>query len=221
MSLACEPLRLIAGDAPRALIIHVTDAREAQTLDDMLGHLARLAGGGWAYAALAVSDWDGDLSPWPVTGRRFGGNARRTLDALLTQALPRLTGVPDGLPICLGGYSLAGLFALWAAYACDRFDAVAAASPSVWYPGWDAFADARAPRVRGASLSLGKRESRARDPQMATVGEAIVRQQARFEAAGIPCAFAWNEGGHFTEPEKRTAAAFASAMNILTGEIDR
>lgn len=36
----------------------------------------------------------------------------------------------------LGGYSLAGLFSLWAAYQTNLFAGIAAASPSVWFPGF-------------------------------------------------------------------------------------
>ena len=36
----------------------------------------------------------------------------------------------------IGGYSLAGLFSLWAAYQTDVFSGFAAASPSVWFPGF-------------------------------------------------------------------------------------
>jgi predicted alpha/beta superfamily hydrolase len=36
----------------------------------------------------------------------------------------------------IGGYSLAGLFALWASTRTDLFFGVAAASPSVWFPGF-------------------------------------------------------------------------------------
>ena len=41
----------------------------------------------------------------------------------------------------LCGYSLAGLFALWAVYQTDFFAGTAAVSPSVWYPGWLGYAE--------------------------------------------------------------------------------
>ena len=228
MSLDIHPLRLTLEGAPRALLIQLTDAREAETLDQTLGHLRALTGGGFAHAALAVDEWNADLSPWPAPaafGREgFAGQGRDTLDALLNGALPLLRaalaeqGAPDRLPVCLGGYSLAGLFALWAAYEGAPVGAVAAASPSVWLPGWDAYADARPAPACPAYLSLGRREPKARNPLMAAVGGAIERQCGRFLAAGVPCALEWNEGNHFTEPELRTAKAFAWAIENMKVE---
>ena len=46
------------------------------------------------------------------------------------------------LPCIIGGYSLGGLFALWAARNTDAFTAVAAASPSLWINGWGEYAAA-------------------------------------------------------------------------------
>ena len=226
MSLIPEPVCRHIEGAPRALLVHVCDENEVETLDALLAHLCALSGGaGFAYAAIRVTDWNGDLSPWPaapVFGREpFGGHARETLQTLVDSALPALydwligEGIDGALPVCVGGYSLAGLFALWARYESDRFAAVCAASPSMWFPGWDAYADARPCPTGPAYLSLGKKEPKTRNAQMATVGDAIERQYARFEAAHAPAILQWNEGNHFTEPEKRTAAGFAWALGQL------
>lgn len=200
--------RTEASGEPRALLLHITEANEG----DPLPALRALTDAGFLYAAFEVDDWNRALSPWPappVFGKEaFGGGARETLDRLL-EALPRLD---PALPRIIGGYSLAGLFALWAHYETDAFAGVAAASPSVWFPGWDAYADQR--QARGfAYLSLGDREPRTRNPQMATVGDAILRQADRF--AGIPCKFEWNPGNHFTDPDVRMAKGFAWALEQI------
>lgn len=198
---------------PRALLIHLTEPREG----DLLPRLRTLTDAGYVYAAVEVEDWDRELSPWPappVFGRvPFGGGARQTLDGLIDDILPRFD---PGLPRIIGGYSLAGLFALWAHYETDAFCGVAAASPSVWYPGWDEYADAHGPRGI-AYLSLGDREARTRNRQMATVADAIRRQARRFES--IPSTFEWNPGNHFTDPDLRTAKGFAWGLNTLTKEV--
>ena len=194
---------------PRALLIHVTEANEG----DLPPRLRGLTDAGFTYAALAVEDWNRDLSPWtapPVFGRiSFGGLARGTLDQLMNDILPRLD---PALPKILGGYSLSGLFALWAQYETGAFDGVAAVSPSVWFPGWDDYADAHIPHG-AAYLSLGDLEAHTRNKQMATVADAIRRQCERFKA--IPSTLEWNPGNHFTDPDLRTAKGFAWAMEMV------
>jgi len=218
MSLNPTPISFIVEGAPRALLVHLTDASAPDETADRLRGLC----GDFAWAALGVSDWNGDLSPWPAqaafAGAAFAGRGPDTLDALLG-ALPDLQArLPRPLPVCLGGYSLAGLFALWAAHASDAFAAAVAASPSVWLPGWDAWADARRPARIPFYLSLGLKEPKARNPMLAAVGDAIGREHARLEAAGCPCVLEWNPGGHFVDPEGRTARGFAWALSHMAGE---
>ena len=204
--------RQITVGEPRAVLLHVTEAAEG----DPLPVLRSMTDAGFVYAALEVGDWNRDLSPWPAPpafGKvPFGGQARETLASLLSDMLPRFD---PALPRILGGYSLAGLFALWAHYECDAFDAVVAASPSVWYPGWDACADAHVPRG-AAYLSLGRQEPRTRNRQMAAVGDAIRRQADRFRS--IPSTLEWNEGNHFAEPEVRMAKGFAWILGIHSNQ---
>ena len=113
------------------------------------------------------------------------------------------------IPVILGGYSLAGLFALWAAYSSERFQAAAAVSPSVWFSGWLDFIAERSILAKSIYLSLGKKEEKARSKTMAAVGDNIKRQYEMLMSLGINAALEWNEGSHFTEPEIRTAKGFA------------
>ena len=165
-------------------------------------------------------DWWQDLTPWPAApvfrGQPgFGDGAERTL-AFVTQALlPALLPAGKRPRVILGGYSLAGLFALWAGYRTDRFDGIVAASPSVWYPGWGEHAAAQAFRAKQAYLSLGDKEAKTRNPVMRTVDEAIRAQQASLEKQGIPSVLEWNPGNHFVDAALRTAKGFAHCMKNL------
>lgn len=155
-------------------------------------------------------DWSRDLTPWPAPPvfrgePDFGDGAERTLARLLD--LIRADG--PGTRCVIGGYSLAGLFALWAGYQEDSLAGVVAASPSVWYPGWDIYAQGRRFRAGAAYLSLGDREEKTRHPVMRTVGDAIRREQERLQAQGVPSALEWNPGNHFQDADRRTAAGFA------------
>ena len=98
------------------------------------------------FVAVPIKSWNDELSPWEapaVWGKEsFGGNAADTLRFLTEQVIPALKrqfALPGNVRIILGGYSLAGLFALWASTQTALFSGVAATSPSVWFPGWMEF----------------------------------------------------------------------------------
>ena len=114
-------------------------------------------------------------------------------------------------PIFFGGYSLTGFFALWAAYQTDLFSGVAAASPSVWFPGWIGHAENNAVKAGKVYLSLGDKEEKTRNPVMRTVGDNIRRQHELLQAdpACEKCILEMNQGNHFKEPDIRTAKGFA------------
>ena len=158
-------------------------------------------------------DWFRDLAPWtaPAAFRGqpdFGSGAEETLQVVLQSIVAK----QQGKKFILGGYSLAGFFALWAGYQTDAFEGIVAASPSVWYPGWDEYMMQHRFRIRNAYLSLGNREERTKNPVMRTVGDRIREQYRLLESQGIRCILEWNEGNHFMNPDKRTAAGFAWVM---------
>ena len=118
----------------------------------------------------------------------------------------------------LGGYSLAGLFALWAGYQCERFQGIAAVSPSVWYPGWIEYVATRKAFAKAVYLSLGDKEERARNAVMAQVGKAIRRQHELLSAQTVDTILEWNLGNHFVDSEKRMAKGFAWTINNMVNQ---
>ena len=115
------------------------------------------------------------------------------------------------IPVFIGGYSLAGLFSLWASYQTERFSGVAAASPSVWFPGWIEYAGSNVILADKVYLSLGDKEERTRNPVMRMVGDNI-RKQLEILSGDSGCSqsiLEMNPGNHFKEPDLRTAKAFA------------
>ena len=109
----------------------------------------------------------------------------------------------------IGGYSLAGLFALWAVYQTDLFAGAAAASPSIWFPGFLDYMKEHEIRTRNVYLSLGDREEKTRNPVMSQVGSCICSAHMLLEERGVRCTLEWNKGNHFKDPDLRTAKAFA------------
>lgn len=207
---------IFRGSHPRVLLIQPTDAHDRGVLPEQVRLLEQRCGEDFLLAAFPVADWNRELSPWDapaVFGNAdFGHGAAETLRFIEQTLLPTLNQefqLSEALPVILGGYSLAGLFALWSGCETDRFSAVAAASPSVWFPGWVEYAQQRDMRAKQVYLSLGDKEEKTKNPVMARVGDCIRRQAELLQSRGIDCTLEWNAGGHFKDSEKRTAAAFA------------
>ena len=205
-------VRLYREENPAILFIQPVDEHSAESTDRQF-ELMRDFQKPCALAAFEVADWNRDLSPWeapPVFGKEpFGGGAEATLGFVTSRLLPELFSLlsAENTELCIGGYSLAGLFALWAATKTALFSGVAAASPSVWFPGWIDHVKEHSVLAHTVYLSLGDREARTRNPVMATVGDCINELYAllRTDRAAT---LEWNPGNHFQEPEKRMANAF-------------
>lgn len=195
------------GDGGSTVLFWPRDFDETDGVIDLVSGLAPDA----AFTVVAFrADWDRELTPWPAEnvfkGRRFGGEGRVVLDWLEREAMPAFPAEK----YYIGGYSLGGLFALWAYCECGRFCGAASASGSLWYPGWRDYAE-RAVLRQGSRiyLSLGDREEKTRNPVMAQVGDCTRAFRDKCAASGIEHLFEWTEGNHFREPDKRAARAFA------------
>ena len=114
-------------------------------------------------------DWDRDLSPWPAEkvfrgGADFSGGADAFLQVLLQDILPAAEA--DLSPAWRGlfGYSLAGLFSLWALTKTDAFSRCASVSGSLWFDGFTDYLAAHpllgTPERVYLSLGIGRRRPR-------------------------------------------------------------
>lgn len=219
-------------------LIQSVDSHDMEVMDSECAYIQSHTPKKVRLAAVLVDDWNRELSPWeapPVFGKEgFGAGAAAALSYIENNVVPALRAeraktspagsnpatslgkIPqsaDNVPIILGGYSLAGLFSLWSVYQTDIFSACAAASPSVWFPGWIDYAASHAPRTGAIYLSLGDREKKARNPIMATVADCIEKQAALL--GGLPHTLEWNPGNHFVDSDIRTAKGFVWAIEAL------
>ena len=211
---------VFADDVPDVLLIESMDERDLEFLDREIEALKAGTDSPFALATLIIEDWNKELAPWaaePVFGKEpFGDGAPGTLKLIETELIPkmeeRLPSLKGGERI-LGGYSLAALFALWCAYESDSFTGIAAASPSVWYPGWMDFVRSHTPYTRKIYLSLGDKEHKSRNKTMTTV-EDCIRDYAEVLSgtAGVRTTLEWNPGSHFVDADRRTAKAFLWTM---------
>ena len=195
-----------------AVLIQMVDDHDSVLMESEIAGIRSLTDRDFCLLAVPVANWNRDLSPWeapPVFGKEgFGDGAARTLEEVLS-----FCGDRDKTYI-LGGYSLAGLFALWAACRTEVFSAVAAASPSVWFPGFIDYLKAHEMKASRVYLSLGDREERTRNPVMASVGNCIREVSSLLQASGVQTVLEWNPGNHFVDSDRRMAKAFAWAMDI-------
>ena len=197
------------------LLIQPVDEHDLEVLDQEVEMIKALSNKNFSLVAFMIKDWSQELTPWPappVFGKiPFGSGAEDTLKFITNQLLPEVQEAPSH--ILLGGYSLAGLFALWAGYQSDKFNGVVAASPSVWYPKWIEYASSNTPHTKAVYLSLGDKEEKTKNPVMSQVGNAIRRQHEVLTEQGIKTILEWNTGNHFVDSGKRTAKGFAWVMN--------
>ena len=165
--------------------------------------------------------WNDDFTPWTAPAFRKGekapmGKADVYLKCLTKEIKPYMDAhyrtKPEPEHTVLFGYSLGGLTAVYAIYKTDVFGAVASLSGSLWYDGFCEFMEREKP-VRTdmqVYLSLGKKESRSKNPRMGRVVECTEKavEILRKGTDNEECVcFAWNEGGHFHDIEGRFAKA--------------
>ena len=210
----------------RYLLVQAVDEHDMETLEHEVSLIEEKARARFAFAAFRVNSWNDDLSPWeapPVFGNvPFGAGAEKTLSYVLDDFVPVVAaelGLADDVRIIIGGYSLAAFFALWCMTETDRFSGVAAASPSVWFPGWiehlEKWAGADTSKVP-VYLSLGDKEPKTRSLLMKTVGDRIIETKDILSGCRAENVFEWNQGNHFREPDVRTAKGFTAVMEICT-----
>lgn len=174
--------------------------------------LGRVCGGGLERCAFSVA------RAAVFGGHGFGGRAEETLAYIQNTLIPECFTahhLAEQTKIMLCGYSLAGLFALWAGSQSERFSAVAGVSPSVWFPGFGDYEQAHPIRAEHVYLSLGDREEQTKNRAMAAVGNEIRALYARLQTRKTDCALEWNAGNHFREPERRVAKGVKWMLDSL------
>lgn len=198
--------------AAEIVLIQPVDEQDLSVIENEVNEIKRLSKTNFYLLAIKIDKWNDQLSPWPAPALfgkdNFGEGAKDTLEEILS-----LCADKDKTYI-IGGYSLAGLFALWAAYQTDVFHAVAAASPSIWFLGFVDYMKNSEIKADKIYLSLGDKEEKTRNPVMASVGDCIREANVLLQKKGITTVLEWNQGNHFKDSDIRTAKAFAWVLNL-------
>lgn len=241
------PCKLFVVGDPQVLLIQPS-ARHEEKNDGVrceVNLIAQASPTGFAMVFFDCVEWARALMPWADDAvsrdTEVGRHAPDTLRLIERTLLPWLRERFGALPCIIGGYSLGGLFALWAARNTDAFTAVAAASPSLWINGWGEYAAAHpilSPQATAhhslnttlqistpqhittttpIHLSLGDREEHCRNQRMKRIGDCVRAEHTLLCQQLSPTAVTlrWHEGGHFGAEAERTAEAFAWCIEQL------
>lgn len=172
-----------------------------------------------AVVALPVNNWNDALTPWPAEGlyrgeSDFGGNAARTLAELTGEVIPAIEKNagwrPSARAIC--GYSLGGLFAVFALTHSNLFDACGCLSGSLWYEGWAEYLRNLDVDLRRkyAFLSIGTKEKRAARPLLKTSQSKMEECARLLEQKGCVVHYQTGPGNHLQHVTERFSAGLTA-----------
>ena len=157
-------------------------------------------------------NWQKDMCPWDSPAlikneKDFIGGADEYLFLLEKEIIPRAVEILGEEPRCyaLAGYSLAGLFALYAAYRSSLFSRIASVSGSLWYPDFVSFAKEREmlSKMEKLYLSLGTEEAKTNHAVLSTIESKTRELVEYYQSSGYCVNFEQNPGNHFCEVEQR------------------
>lgn len=221
---------IVSDDNPSVLLVQPVDSHDMEELETEAAYLRAHSPLPFRLVAMRVGKWNEELTPWPappVFGKTpFGDGAQATLDKIMSIVEKQKHFLSGNIQkhgdlsrVVLGGYSLAGLFALWASTSLP-FGAIVSASPSVWYKDWLGYAETHPSLAPHVYLSLGDREHHSKTAIMATVNDCMNRQRDLLESQGIDTELHMNPGNHFQDNGKRTAMGFTWCIKKLGASIN-
>ena len=210
----------VGAAGPDAPVIYVIDSPEHPVVLEPFAEGRRVT-----LANVPVRTWGDALTPWPAAGLYreepdFGGKAAETLAELVGEVIPELersAGLsPAARAIC--GYSLGGLFALYAFTHTNVFAACGCLSGSVWYEGWVEHLRELPLELSGrfAYLSLGTKERRAGRPILKTVQDRMEACAEILRERGAEVEYRMGPGNHLQHIPERYAAGITALDAFLT-----
>lgn len=169
------------------------------------------------FTLVSVSDldWSHDMAPWASppafkNAEPCTGGADDYLRLLTEEIIPIAERENAGVPRWRGvaGYSLAGLFALYAIYQTDLFSRVGSISGSLWFPGIKEYIFFHEPKRLPDYMyfSLGDKENKTRNPLLRSVRQNTEEIHTFYQSKGIDTVFQLNPGNHYNHAVERTVA---------------
>ncbi|MCR5176797.1 MAG: hypothetical protein K6C05_08075 [Anaerovibrio sp.] len=214
-SSAGKPVLFYGQEHRAPLVILHTVQGEGERVYHLLTEMTQAE---FSFAAIDGLDWDDEMSPWPIPplskkAAPCTGGADVYLEKLEGEILPDILKhlVNEPSYIALGGYSLAGLFALYAAYGTDVFSRLACVSGSFWYPDFIQYVEGHVMCRKPDRLyfSLGDKEAGTKNEILKSVEDNSRYLADYYSRQGIKTIFELNKGNHFYHGEERMARGIA------------
>lgn len=166
-------------------------------------------------------NWNHDMTPWPCPplspkDAPCTGGADDYLQLLISKILPKAKELVKGVPsqISIAGYSLAGLFALYACYRCDAFDHAASMSGSLWFPNFNEYVFHHSIKRMPDKvyLSLGDAEAKTKNTILKTVQKNTEEIFEHYKELGLNVMWELNPGNHFKNAAYRSAKGIRAIL---------
>lgn len=156
-------------------------------------------------------DWNHCMTPWKYHDKNMGktGGGEEFLSWFISEIYDEKYQRQY-----IGGYSLGGLFALFAACEKELFDGVMSVSGSLWYPGALEYFNEKSigKRIGKIYMSLGDKESLTKNAEREKVGF-NTEKLAEVFGKTKEVFFEYNRGGHFTDINGRIAKSILTEIN--------
>ena len=156
-------------------------------------------------------DWNYCMTPWKYHDKNMGktGGGEEFLSWFISEIYDEKYQRQY-----IGGYSLGGLFALFAACEKELFDGVMSVSGSLWYPGALEYFNEKSigKRIGKIYMSLGDKESLTKNAEREKVGF-NTEKLAEVFGKTKEVFFEYNRGGHFTDINGRIPKSILTEIN--------
>lgn len=148
-------------------------------------------------------DWNSDMTPWKY--KNFSGNADRYLNILENKIMKEVLNKLNNIKISsyiLIGYSLSGLFSLYAASKSKLFNKFGSVSGSIWYRNFSSYFEKYNYKDKTFYLSLGDKEKFSKNNDLKKVEDETLKIY-KFLKENNKVYFEFNNGGHFNNEKER------------------
>lgn len=156
-------------------------------------------------------DWNYCMTPWKYHDKNMGktGGGEEFLSWFISEIYDEKYQRQY-----IGGYSLGGLFVLFAACEKELFDGVMSVSGSLWYPGALEYFNEKSigKRIGKIYMSLGDKESLTKNAEREKVGF-NTEKLAEVFGKTKEVFFEYNRGGHFTDINGRITKSILTEIN--------